>query len=441
MIDYIKENGQFIFLMIVWTIAGVFLKESALVLVPLTFILLKRKGHYTEIFLGFLFILFLSDNRHHELDFAKLVKDISLVLLSAFVFLDRKNFEVRSGIFIPFAAFLVLSFILCARHPEPITSFQKILSYSLLLIFIPDYYMRQLNEDGESFMRHVVWAGIILLTIGFLLIFLKPDWPYLNGRYNGLLGNPNGIGTFCCLLTILIALARYHYPGIFSREQMLLFIAVIALSVIMSKSRNGMFSILMFLFFMRFYRMSYWAGFVIVISSAILFQLVNENLPVIVTNLGLGEFLRADQLEDGSGRTIAWAFAWHEIQKNFFFGLGFAYEEYLFFVNQGWLNMLNHQGGVHNTYLAIWLNTGLVGLALFMFGFFRNFIGKASNNYLAMPAMFAIMFQITFEPWFQSSLNPFTSLALLIIVLLQITKQETDVVTTGKTEENSVSVL
>ena len=81
--------------------------------------------------------------------------------------------------------------------------------------------------------------------------------------------------------------------------------------------------------------------------------------------------------------------------------------------------MLNHQGGVHNTYLAVWLNTGLIGLALFLYGFFRNFIGKALGNYLTMPAMFAIMFQITFEPWFQSSLNPFTSLALLVIVLLQ----------------------
>src|SRR6187551_2710551 len=103
MIDYIKENAQFIFLMVIWTIAGVFVQESALVLVPLTFILLKRKGHYSEIFIGFLFILFLSDNRHHELDFAKLVKDISLVLLSAFVVLDRKNFEIRSNLFIPFS--------------------------------------------------------------------------------------------------------------------------------------------------------------------------------------------------------------------------------------------------------------------------------------------------------------------------------------------------
>jgi O-antigen ligase len=419
MIDYIKDNGQFIFLLIVWTVAGVLVKESALLLVPLSLILLKRKGMYTEIFLGFLFILFLSDNRHNELDFAKLVKDITLITLCAFVFLDRKNFVFRSGLAIPFTAFLLLAVALSIKHPDPLHSFQKVLSYALLLVFIPDYFTRQLSTDGRRFMYHIVWACTILLVIGFLLVFFKPDWPYLNGRYNGLLGNPNGIGTFCCLTTILTALARYHYPDLFSKNQMLLIFGVIFLSVVMSRSRNGMFSILIFIFFMKFYRISYWYGFVIVLATAIVFQLINENLTTIVTNLGLGEFLRVEQLEDGSGRTIAWSFAWQEIQKNFLLGRGFAYEEYLFEMNKEWLSMLNHQGGVHNTYLAVWLNTGLIGLALFLYGFFRNFVGKALGNYLTMPAMFAIMFQITFEPWFQSSLNPFTSLALLVIVLLQ----------------------
>lgn len=441
MIDYIKENGQFILLMVIWTVAGMIVKESALALVPLTLILLKRKGLYTEMFLGFFFILFLSDNRHHELDFAKLVKDIALVLMSAFVFLDRQNFKWKSGIFLPFTGFLLFAAFLSVRHPNPLLSFQKIFSYSMLLIFIPDYFSRELALDGKSFMRHIIWAGMILLAYGFVLLVISPEWPYLNGRYNGLLGNPNGIGTFCCLMTILVGLARYHYPDIFNRNQMLLIIAIIAISVLLSRSRNGMFSILIFLFFQRFYKISYWYGFVIVIISAIAFQLVNDNLALIVTNLGLGEFLRVDQLEDGSGRTIAWAFAWQEIQKNFLVGLGFAYEEHLFFVNQEWLSLLNHQGGVHNTYLAIWLNTGLIGLILFLYGLFKNFFGKSVKNYMAIPVMFAIMFQITFEPWLQSSLNPFTSLALLAIVLLHFEKPEEHAIGNEIAQENSVPVL
>ena len=36
--------------------------------------------------------------------------------------------------------------------------------------------------------------------------------------------------------------------------------------------------------------------------------------------------------------------------------------------------------------------------------------------------MLAIMFSITFEAWFQASLNPFTIVALMVITLLQYVK-------------------
>lgn len=419
MIRFFKENAELTVMVLIWIIAGVLLKETSLVLVPLGLLLLKSKARYSEMFYAFFFLMVLSDNRHHELDFAVYIKDIALMVMTAMVLLDRKNFPFKSSLYLPFIPFLVLAVLLSFRHPVPSTSFMKVLSYGLVLTFIPDYFTRQVAVDGRTFLRNMLWVCAIVLATGLVFLVVLPEWPYLNERYNGLLGNPNGIGTFCCLFTILVVLGRYHYPDILTKNETRLIFILIVASVFLSRSRNGMFSILMFLFFVRFYKLSYWYGFVILITIAIVFQLVNENLANIVVSLGLGDFLRVDHLEDGSGRTIAWGFAWQEIQKNFLFGRGFAYEEYLFFINQEWLNALNHQGGVHNTYLAIWLNTGLVGLILFLYGFFRNMIGKALNNYLAMPAMFAIMFQITFEPWFQSSLNPFTSMALLIIVLLQ----------------------
>lgn len=420
MIRFLKENVQFLLLLTVWTVAGILVRETALLLVPLGLVIFKYKRRYTEMVLAFVFIIYVSDNRHHELDFAKDVKDIALVILSAFFILNDNEFKEKSKLYMPFALFLLLAFPLSLRHPDPVLSFQKTLSYALLLFCIPNYFIRQIKEEGEQFMRNVVWFCVILLFAGFVMMaLLEGSWTYLNGRYNGSLGNPNGIGTFCLLTTILISLARYHYPGIFEKREMFFMYTVITISVILSGSRNGMFSILIFLFFLHFYRISYYFGFMIVIASAVIFQLINENIADIVNALGLGEFLRVEQLNDGSGRLVAWGFAWQEIQKHFLLGLGFAYEEYLFDFNEWWLSALNHQGGVHNTYLAVWLNTGLIGLILFMIGLIRSFIVKAYRNYLTLPAMFAILFAITFEPWFQSSLNPFTTLALLIITLLQ----------------------
>ena len=424
--EFFKTNGQLVIVFLVLVFAGILAKETAFLLVPLTLIMLKYKNRYMEMIMVFSLLLCLADSRHHMFDFAKIIKDIALVILSLFVFIDSSQFKERSKLFMPFALFLLLSFVLSARHPDPLGSFQKILSYTLLLVAVPNYFLRELNIDGAFFMRNMVWFYVVILLFGLFLSLPMPEITYLQERYCGLLGNPNSIGTFCTLLVILITLTRHHYPGIFSRNQLYLMIGIILISVLLSRSRNCIFSILIFLFFTRFYKISHLYGFIIVIFIALIFQVINENLVYIINSLGLGTYLRVEQLEDGSGRLLAWNFAWQEIQNNFWIGRGFAYEEYLFKLNADMLSALGHQGGVHNTYLAIWLNTGLLGLILFLIGFFRIFFTAAIKNYLAIPVLFTLVFSINFEPWFQSSLNPFTIMALLIITLLQFTPHATE---------------
>jgi hypothetical protein len=57
----------------------------------------------------------------------------------------------------------------------------------------------------------------------------------------------------------------------------------------------------------------------LVLVLAILYQGINENLPLIINSLGLGEYMRVEHLNDGSGRLIAWTYGWREIQNNFMF--------------------------------------------------------------------------------------------------------------------------
>lgn len=433
---FFQENGQFIILLLIWVISGMYFLEAVYVLIPAGIALLKYKERYSEMIIGFFLILFLSDNRHDAFEFAAKIKDIYLVTLSAFVLLDAKTFKVRSKLFYPFAAFFILAFALTFKSPEPMLSFQKCLSFALIITFIPNYFIRQLNEDGENFLRNLIWVCTIMWILGFIMAIVLNDWVYLQGRYNGLLGNPNGVGLLATLFFILVIVAQHHYPKIFSRNELILVFGAMLLSVILASSRNAIFSILIFMFFARSYKISYWVGFLIVIIVAVLYQVINENLASIITSLGLGSYLRVEHLDDGSGRLVAWTYGWKEIQNNFLLGRGFAYEEMYFEANKSWLNDLGHQGGVHNTYLAIWMNTGIVGLVLYLIGFFRTFFKAARINYLAIPAMFAIMFSITFEAWFQASLNPFTIIALLIITLLQYEKP-----TTATEEESTLPVL
>ena len=132
------------------------------------------------------------------------------------------------------------------------------------------------------------------------MIFLSYDKVYLAGRYSGILGNPNGIGIFCTIYFLVFYTMTVKYPDLFDKnEQRMVYILTVG-SILIAVSRNSMFSVLLFLFFARFYKMSNWAGFTIVIVAAISYQLLMNNLESILSALGLSEFLRADHIEDGS---------------------------------------------------------------------------------------------------------------------------------------------
>jgi hypothetical protein len=424
MIRYLKDNVQFLLLCLVWIFAGIAVKESAIMLVPLSVLLLREKGYYTEIILTILLINYLSDNRHHEFEFAIKAKGYVLMLAAAFVFLNPRNFPIRSKIIYPYIPFFILAFYLFPRNPDPAISFQKTLSFFLIIAAIPNYFLRQLEVEKEIFLKKFIWLGTLLYILAFIMIFILPeDWTFLVGRYTALLGNPNGVGNFSTCFFLLVSVSLYHFPDMFTRNEKYLIYGSLILSILLASSRNCIFSIAIFLFFSRFYKISPWIGFFIVIVSAFLFQVVNDNLPAIIVNLGLGSYMRVEHLDDGSGRLIAWVFAWEQIQKHYFLlGRGFAFEEWLFNTNREWLSALGHEGMVHNTYLAVWLNTGIIGLILFLFGMFYNFIKASRINPLAFPCLFAILFSTNFESWFQASLNPFTIVALLVLTLLQYEK-------------------
>jgi O-antigen ligase len=173
-------------------------------------------------------------------------------------------------------------------------------------------------------------------------------------------------------------------------------------------------------------------GFLAFLGTAIVSELVATNIVSIVGNLGLSEFFRVETLEGGSGREIAWNLAWQTIQDSLWFGKGFAFDEWIMAKNQEALNDLGHQGGVHNTYLQIWLNTGIIGLLLFLRAIFLNVIRGAARSRLAFPFLWLVMFSILPESWLAASLNPFS-----ILFFIGLTVLTDDIFTAEVAEEKS----
>lgn len=438
MLDFLKRNAQLVIMLLVWTVCGMINQFLAVGVVAASVLLMKQKGFYKELILGFLFILIMGDNRQSGAAYAADAKNIYLVLLSLFYFFDRKNFRLKNTFFVPFIIFFIVGAISLTQAPMAnlSNSFQKTLGFVLLLMVIPAYFIKAFEKYKEQFLKDIIYFYAIIFLVGIILVPILPGVVFLVGRYSGIYGNPNGIGIACTLYFLLIAMIQVKVPGLLSKDELRVAYGLIALSVLLAVSRNSMMSIIIYLLFARFYDMSYLAGFTILIVIGIVYQVIEANLVDIVKSLGLGEYLRADNIKDGSGRGLAWAFAWKNIQHQYLMGRGFAYDEWLYFQHRYWLSARGHQGGVHNSWLALWLNTGIIGLTLYAVGFFRTFFKAISKTRKAFAIMFAVLFSATFEAWLMGSLNPFHIMFILLMTIIL-----NDQYITHKEEESAIPVL
>ncbi|MBL0340388.1 MAG: O-antigen ligase family protein [Bacteroidetes bacterium] len=421
MLEYLKRNGQFAVMLLIWLAAGFVHSMAGVAVVTVSILLLKKKEMYSELISGFILILILSDSFKPALHFAKEVKIIYLILLTLFYFFDRKSFKKQDSFFPPFIPFLVWACFQIMRGPEFGVAVQKTISYGLIFLIGPAYSIKLFTDKGTIFIKDHVFLMSFMLAIGLLLFVVANNQVVVGDRYSGVMGNPNAIGLFCMLFFMLIYSAQIKFPGLFTKNEQVLLYGLIAVSVLLSGSRNTIISIGIFLFFSRFYKLSPLLGTAIVILTAIVYQLVVSNLTEILTSLGLAKAMRADTLESGSGRLVAWAWAWKFINadiKNFFLGMGFGFDEYYFIISHHILSKLGHIGGVHNSYLAIWINTGIIGLILWFAAFLRTIIKAIPKAYTALPFMYAILFSAFFEAWLMGSLNPYTITFLFVLCII-----------------------
>lgn len=423
MIEYYLENKQMYFVFAIWAAIGIFGGPLIYLVLPFTLLLLRRQEMYEEMLIGYLFILILSDSQAPALYFAKNIKNVYIVLLSLFVLFDTSKFQPFNQlyrIFIPFFLMAILTTSLSVQESFFFTSLQKTSSYILSFLVVPNLVLKVFREEGrEEFLRRFAFFTFSILLLGLVFRFVYPDIVILKGeRFRGLFGGPNGLGMVCVLLFIIYFITNSFYPDLFSKREKQLLFGIIILSLYMCGSRNALISVLLFYTFQRFFGFSPFLGFIIFLITLVLADVVSSYAAELITSLGLGEYFRVQTIEEGSGRYIAWNFAWHQIQNNFFIGKGFAYNEFYMRRHYGELLKLNHQGGIHNSFLTFWMDQGLIGLLIYLYSYVLMFIKAAKNTRFAFPIMFAISFSAFFESWLVGSLSPFAFLGMFIFAII-----------------------
>lgn len=387
--------------------------------VTLSVLVLKLRNRYTELLTGLWFVCTMSDSRLNSFHSFELAKYPYVSLLAVFLIFDIKKFQPFSRFFLRFLPFMIVAFY-CILHTPAANFIQcvlKTISYFLLFLTVPNYVNKSYRENGYDFIRLFIFVAIFFLALGVLLKFFYPSAVTLELRYRGLLGNPNGMGLYCLVVFILFALVNKSLPDLFHRQEKMLFYFLLFLSVVLCGSRNTIAAMLVYIGFSYLTRISPLLGFIILLFFLIGYEYININIVNVVKSLGIQHYFRVETLANAAGRYVAWKLAWDKITKDIFLGHGFDYTNYLFILNQKSLNDYGHQGNAHNSYLTFWLDTGLIGLLLFLWAFVGAFIKGAKKNKVIIAALFAIFFSAFFESYLTASLNPYT---IIIVIFLCI---------------------
>ena len=448
MIIAYKEHSQFIMILVVMYVAGVWGGMIIYPLYPFFLFLFGLRQRYFEMFIVAVWTLMLADYApvegapYDDLQFAKDLKPLVPLTLFAFFIRDRFSFKPYPKLFLYFIPFLVIAIIGLSDSINFRVGLQKTISYILIYLTVPLFVVYLHRKDGERFWKALITFIIGMLSIGIVLRFAAPDIAMKVGRFKGVLGNPNGLGVFLNLTYILWILVKKFELAHFTKKENAYILFVLLISVIWTGSRNGMMS--MFLFYTMFKLIQINWFFALVVLGAVLAfnDQIFEVFIAIVSFFGLEGFFRVESIEEGSGRIIAWQFAWLKIQEYFFVGGGFGHDEHIMRPNYEWLSRKGHQGGVHNSYLSLWMDTGILGIVAY-FGAIIGIISKTmKRNYLAIAVFTSLAFNIYFESWLVASLNPFTIIYLTIITILisnltgaDYVNENTEVIYDEKTEQ------
>jgi hypothetical protein len=406
-------------------VVGVWGGPVIYLLFPIIFFLFGLKGLFFEMLITSIWMLILSDYipvknaTYDDLQFAKDLKPLIPLSLFAFYLLHRDKFPKIPKIFINFIPFFIITLIALKYSIKIDVGIKKYISFVLMYFCIPVYVNYLHHQYGTLFWNSLLTFLTWMLVIGLVLGIVAPDIGLIGGdRFKGILGNPNGLGIFLNLTFILWMIAKEFKLITFTKGENRLVFFVIIISLLWSGSRNGIMSIFMFYMIYRLVKI-HWSFAIVAVIFVIVFEtLIFSSFIELLKFFQLSHYFRVDSLEEGSGRKIAWAFAWQEIyNKYFFIGGGFGHDENIMRPNYYWLKRQGHDGGVHNSYLSMWFDSGVIGV-IFYYGALLKLVLKSTKfSYLGLAFLVSILFNSTYESWLVASLNPFTILFLIILTI------------------------
>lgn len=421
MLTFLRGHWQLIMVMLIWLATGFYFQRAVFALLPLSVFFFKQRELWPEVLFGMLIIFVFSDMEHDMFPRMKVFKSAKnfYVLAIAIIFLlETYRFMPLSSVFQIFLPFFLYAIFPLVFSTNLFLGIQKTLSYALIFMVVPNWILYCYRRLGWPFFKNLIYFMTAILISGFVLRYINADYAQVVGRFRGIFGNPNGMAIYCYLFLMLVVVLTSLNKELLDWRERLVVIAIILYCIILSGSRASLASSIIFLLFIRFFSYSPWLGFVGLVTVMIGVELVSSNFEALVIYFGLESYFRLETLQEGSGRYFAWEFAWVQLQDYFVFGGGFANDETIMRRHRLYLESMGHQGGVHNSYLSMWLNAGIVGLLIYLRSLFLLFIKASKLVPMSLAILFSTLFSIMYESWLIGSLNPYTIVLLMTMTVV-----------------------
>ena len=426
MLDFIKKYYPvFLICLPIWILIGnTPLEKANYVVVPvcLGWFAYRKRSDY--ILVSLLLILIFADSVIPILIFTKSLKIMVMAATTLVTIYDirRGLYHINKGFF-HFLPFLFCAIVATNWSPVPSQALLKTLSYALLW-FVGFHLVRHLFQNfGGSFLRDLTHLATLVLLLSFAMIILDPNRAFFRGtsRYAGIFRNPNGMGVFVTVITPIYAF-YFRGQGNVSMQTKAFSYAMLIISLVLCASRTSIMAFLIFHLGMLamqgnlLRRIFFFLGVVpiaIILASSI-------DIYDVSYFFGAENYLRINDIEDGSGRVLAWGYGMDFASKHLLLGCGFACEED-FFLYKTPLELLlsGHQGGVHNSYISFLINVGVVGMMLLGYFLYAT-LRKITNLSILLPYVVAIAVSAFFESWMAASLNAFTIYFVIMIMVLTV---------------------
>jgi O-antigen ligase len=310
---------------------------------------------------------------------------------------------------------LIATFITLVFSPVGTLAVLRAVGFWVVALVIFKFYMLSSKQYKHRILELLVLTFTLYFTISLLLVFLPGVSAFKYGRFKGLMGNPNGLGMLGMFCYGILYLIRSRKETSFGNGFFVRLNWLILVLIILSGSRTALFSIIIFEIVNRLIQNKS----LLIISFlcvGVLYVFINSiPFDIMIESLGFSDFLRAESIQNASGRTDVWPVAWEEIKNNPWLGNGIMYDDYFItdYARKNFGDFADRQwGGVWSSYLSLLLDVGIVGFVGYFYFYFKVF-KTAVNKNLALAFLAMCICSGFTESWMASSMNAFTPMMFL----------------------------